>query len=737
MIDGGNVYRVFCAIVPLYVGIGSGFLSVRVFKILSTDQCAGINRYIAFIALPSLVFQTIAKTDMFKMNFLFLGADSTAKLFVLVVVVLFLLLRVAAKHLAVHRAFLWSASLFMLVSMPNTLIIGVPLLSAMYGEEAGDLMAQIVVLQSAIWMPLTIFLLSCQQATSLSTRRVHDASAPAHARSNSTDTAGTGSTDNQASSTANGPASSVDVSHAQAAASMSHGQVQQQQRRMTRLESMLLRSSSFNGSWFNSRGFNTVTLASSVSDSSGSGRSVSDSDRSVSDGFVSGRSTVVGFSATRCTYDVDGTRSEEPVETPTESGASSGATKLSSEGSVAEPNGEGQRSEGNEEGACVCIEVEESQPTGGAQSWDRGGDAEGSSSLRNGGGSYADTGSVVKEQQQRQKKKEEEEVQGQVPEMPSVGPESLPPSIPCAHCVSHSLPLSPVPTVCGFGHPETLRTSVKIIADTECVPLSLHPSPALNNPSGPSPSPPHVPPPRPLPSCGFGYPEMLRTSVKIIADTGLGMSMFSLASVSATVASHAQPRLGECQLSLGLFMASQKSLLTCGVWHTVWSLALRFALTPLTTALFAFLFGIRGKLFRIIAMQPTSPLTYDPRVSPLSPPFLPVSRPCLHRFFPVVSPLPQSALPPGVVTFALANEYKSHTAIHCPSLPLSPPCLSRVFPLSPPFYYPLAPPSLLQSALPPGVVTFVLANEYKSHTAIHSTGAHDICCMHPFLPLNI
>ncbi|CAI5474459.1 unnamed protein product [Closterium sp. Yama58-4] len=225
MIDGGNVYRVFCAIVPLYVGIGSGFLSVRVFKILSPDQCAGVNRYIAFIALPSLVFQvgfvshpcanmdmcemdfyetlhagggrgvlpaaasgrqaprravhtfllliqsdlphqtsvssrvstpipgphqttaktdmfkmnfqflgadstaklfvlTTAKTDMFKMNFQFLGADSTAKLFVLVVVLLFLLLRVAAKHLAVHRAFLWSASLFMLVSMPNTLIIG-------------------------------------------------------------------------------------------------------------------------------------------------------------------------------------------------------------------------------------------------------------------------------------------------------------------------------------------------------------------------------------------------------------------------------------------------------------------------------------------------------------------------------------------------------------------------------------------------------------------------------------
>ncbi|CAI7782094.1 unnamed protein product [Closterium sp. NIES-53] len=60
MIDGGNVYRVFCAIVPLYVGIGSGFLSVRVFKILSPDQCAGINRYIAFIALPSLVFQVRA-----------------------------------------------------------------------------------------------------------------------------------------------------------------------------------------------------------------------------------------------------------------------------------------------------------------------------------------------------------------------------------------------------------------------------------------------------------------------------------------------------------------------------------------------------------------------------------------------------------------------------------------------------------------------------------------------------
>lgn len=45
-----------------------------------------------------------------------------------------------------------------LSTLPNTLIMGIPLLRAMYGETAEVLIAQIVVLQSLVWYNLLLFL---------------------------------------------------------------------------------------------------------------------------------------------------------------------------------------------------------------------------------------------------------------------------------------------------------------------------------------------------------------------------------------------------------------------------------------------------------------------------------------------------------------------------------------------------------------------------------------------------
>lgn len=45
----------------------------------------------------------------------------------------------------------WVITLFSLSTLPNTLVMGIPLLRAMYGNFSGDLMVQIVVLQSVIW----------------------------------------------------------------------------------------------------------------------------------------------------------------------------------------------------------------------------------------------------------------------------------------------------------------------------------------------------------------------------------------------------------------------------------------------------------------------------------------------------------------------------------------------------------------------------------------------------------
>nr|KJB70932.1 hypothetical protein B456_011G096500 [Gossypium raimondii] len=47
---------------------------------------------------------------------------------------------------------------FSLSTLPNTLILGIPLLKAMYGDEPAGLLAQIVVLQSLIWYNLLLFM---------------------------------------------------------------------------------------------------------------------------------------------------------------------------------------------------------------------------------------------------------------------------------------------------------------------------------------------------------------------------------------------------------------------------------------------------------------------------------------------------------------------------------------------------------------------------------------------------
>ncbi|KAG2240865.1 hypothetical protein Bca52824_097031 [Brassica carinata] len=52
----------------------------------------------------------------------------------------------------------WMITLFSLSTLPNTLVMGIPLLRAMYGDFSGNLMVQIVVLQSIIWYTLMLFL---------------------------------------------------------------------------------------------------------------------------------------------------------------------------------------------------------------------------------------------------------------------------------------------------------------------------------------------------------------------------------------------------------------------------------------------------------------------------------------------------------------------------------------------------------------------------------------------------
>ncbi|GAB4853491.1 protein that induces appearance of [PIN+] prion when overproduced [Ancistrocladus abbreviatus] len=151
MITGKDLYDVLAAIVPLYVAMFLAYGSVRWWKIFTPDQCSGINRFVAVFAVPLLSFHFISNNNIYAMNYQFIAADSLQK--VVILIALFLWHALSKKD-----SLEWLITLFSLSTLPNTLVMGIPLLKAMYGDFSGGLMVQIVVLQCVIWYTLMLFL---------------------------------------------------------------------------------------------------------------------------------------------------------------------------------------------------------------------------------------------------------------------------------------------------------------------------------------------------------------------------------------------------------------------------------------------------------------------------------------------------------------------------------------------------------------------------------------------------
>ncbi|KAK8668058.1 hypothetical protein V6N13_105526 [Hibiscus sabdariffa] len=137
--------------VPLYVAMILAYGSVRWWKIFSPDQCSGINRFVAIFAVPLLSFHFISTNDPYAFNFRFVAADTLQKLIMLFVLGLW-------ANLTKNGSLEWMITIFSLSTLPNTLVMGIPLLIAMYGTYSGVLMVQVVVLQCIIWYTLLLFL---------------------------------------------------------------------------------------------------------------------------------------------------------------------------------------------------------------------------------------------------------------------------------------------------------------------------------------------------------------------------------------------------------------------------------------------------------------------------------------------------------------------------------------------------------------------------------------------------
>ncbi|KAJ4750926.1 Auxin efflux carrier component [Rhynchospora pubera] len=163
MISGGNLYAVAKAMAPLYTAMALGYISVKYLRAFTPDQCAGINHFVALYALPLLIFRMVASNNPYTMSGRLLAADTLQKIILLAILFAWAYWannrqKKSPPSASSSTPLQWVVTIFSLASLPNTIIMGVPLLGGMYGSMSAGLMVQIVVLQFCIWYNLVIFL---------------------------------------------------------------------------------------------------------------------------------------------------------------------------------------------------------------------------------------------------------------------------------------------------------------------------------------------------------------------------------------------------------------------------------------------------------------------------------------------------------------------------------------------------------------------------------------------------
>ncbi|KAM0868099.1 hypothetical protein ACQ4PT_041571 [Festuca glaucescens] len=164
MITGSAVYHVVEAMAPLYTAAALGFASVRWLRAFSAEQCAGINHFVAIYAVPVLIFQMVSTNNPYAMNGRLVAADTLQKAVMLLGLMAWAAWesrpsrRRGPKASAGASPLQWVVTAFSVAALPNTIIMGVPLLGGMYGPVSKELMKQIVVMQFCVWYNVVIFI---------------------------------------------------------------------------------------------------------------------------------------------------------------------------------------------------------------------------------------------------------------------------------------------------------------------------------------------------------------------------------------------------------------------------------------------------------------------------------------------------------------------------------------------------------------------------------------------------
>ncbi|XP_054782835.1 auxin efflux carrier component 8 isoform X2 [Prosopis cineraria] len=160
MLPSRDLLHVVSATVPLYVTMILAYVSVKWWKLFTPDQCSGINKFVAKFSVPLLSFQVVSSYNLYRISLKLIYAEFLQKFLALLAVSAFAKISARGGLRCVITG-------FSLSTLPNTLILGIPLLTAMYRDQV-SILAQIIVLQSVVWYNLLLFLYEFDAANTMS-----------------------------------------------------------------------------------------------------------------------------------------------------------------------------------------------------------------------------------------------------------------------------------------------------------------------------------------------------------------------------------------------------------------------------------------------------------------------------------------------------------------------------------------------------------------------------------------
>ncbi|KVH87748.1 Auxin efflux carrier [Cynara cardunculus var. scolymus] len=157
MIGWDDIYKVVIAMFPLYVALILGYGSVKWWHMFKPDHCDSINRLNCYFIMPFFTFEFTTCIDPYKFNYRFAVADAISKVIILFAISLW-------TKFSINGNYPWSITTFSLSTLNNTLIVGVPLMRAMYGSLGENLAIQSSILQFLFWIILLLLMYEFQSA---------------------------------------------------------------------------------------------------------------------------------------------------------------------------------------------------------------------------------------------------------------------------------------------------------------------------------------------------------------------------------------------------------------------------------------------------------------------------------------------------------------------------------------------------------------------------------------------